>query len=211
MTLRQRKPSRTKAIGVFAVAFTLATFSAAPAFACGTARGASLQGDDERAEIERVFGSDVEVVALRDLSPEQVRTLQKELSDRGLYRGSVDGVPGPLTRSALSELAAHHKQVTDDLLRQGQLTSETLQILGVDPSEIQPVAGADEPTAKEQKQSEPASASSDQGKESEATPQREEQKSLFRDITDEPGGVTQGDRRSFFERIVDEPGGVTQD
>ncbi len=59
---------------------------------------------------------------------ETIRQVQKQLNDRGMQAGPVDGVMGPMTRSAVQEF-----QRAQGLDGGGNLTPQTLSALGVQP------------------------------------------------------------------------------
>lgn len=63
----------------------------------------------------------------QDLSPNVVRNLQQELSDRGYQVGPVDGVWGEQTRQALANF-----QRDRNLQATGQIDSQTMAALGLD-------------------------------------------------------------------------------
>lgn len=184
---------------------------AGPALARGTqAKSASIDPQ----EVEQVLGSDVQVGSLNDLSEDDIRSLQQELQARGLYHGQVDGIVGPLTRNALSRHVGQQEELNGKLLSQGKISSSLLESLGTSASEIQPVVGAEEapqPEQPPQQQMQPAEPQQQPAEQQQApqseTPQR---KGFIQDLTDEPGGVTQGDREGLWDRITGEPGGLTQ-
>lgn len=64
------------------------------------------------------------------LTRDQVMTVQKRLNDKGFISGTPDGIPGPMTRRAIS-----HFQKAHDLVPDGFLSEEVLSRLdvGVDP------------------------------------------------------------------------------
>lgn len=63
----------------------------------------------------------------RTLSPAAVSEVQRRLLDRGLYRGEVDGIWGPLSNRALIEF-----QTANGLPAHGQIDAETAGRLGLD-------------------------------------------------------------------------------
>lgn len=56
----------------------------------------------------------------------QVREVQQELKDQGLYTGEIDGIHGPLTSSAVQQF-----QQSQGLPVTGQMDASTLDRLGV--------------------------------------------------------------------------------
>lgn len=63
--------------------------------------------------------------------------MQRELAERGLYDGKIDGIAGPETQSALREF-----QNRNGLQPTGELNASTADALGMN-GEKQPVAGTD--------------------------------------------------------------------
>jgi len=74
--------------------------------------------------------------ALSGLSREQIKDVQRELAARGLYQGSIDGVPGAKTEAALRNFQ------TQQGLAVGGLNAQTRDALGVE-WQRQPVSGND--------------------------------------------------------------------
>lgn len=70
-------------------------------------------------------------------SQERVMVMQRELAERGLYDGKIDGIAGPETQSALREF-----QNRNGLQPTGELNASTADALGMN-GEKQPVAGTD--------------------------------------------------------------------
>ncbi len=73
-----------------------------------------------------------------DLSPEQVRLVQRALADRG-YAVDLTGAFDARTQSALAEF-----QRARGLPANGMLDASTLETLGIDPRDVMPVRGADD-------------------------------------------------------------------
>lgn len=71
----------------------------------------------------------------RDLSREEIMDLQRELQERGLYQGEIDGDPGRRTEAALRNF-----QVQNDLEDSRGLDARTRDALGWN-RDRQPVAG----------------------------------------------------------------------
>ena len=98
------------------VALTLA----APAFAEGTKNEASRAGDQQHAEKARVSST------LSGLSRDQIKDVQRELATRGLYQGTIDGVPGAKTEAALKNFQ------TQQGLAVGSIDAKTRDALGLE-------------------------------------------------------------------------------
>jgi peptidoglycan hydrolase-like protein with peptidoglycan-binding domain len=60
-------------------------------------------------------------------TPDEVKKAQQTLKDKGYYKGEVDGIMGPRTRTALRAYQANEKLTTN-----GRLTSETSRHLGAE-------------------------------------------------------------------------------
>jgi peptidoglycan hydrolase-like protein with peptidoglycan-binding domain len=73
-----------------------------------------------------------------DLSPEQVRMVQRALGDRG-FPVELSGSYDPQTRTALSDF-----QRSRGLPSTGNLNSDTAAALGLDPNQVMPVRGRDQ-------------------------------------------------------------------
>jgi hypothetical protein len=80
-----------------------------------------------------------------DLSPEQVRLVQRALADRG-YAVELTGIFDSHTQSALGEL-----QRARGLPANGTLDSNTLETLGIDPRDVMPVRGTDDRAEEDEK------------------------------------------------------------
>jgi peptidoglycan hydrolase-like protein with peptidoglycan-binding domain len=78
------------------------------------------------------------VVQPSDLSPEQVRLVQRALSDRG-FALDLSGRFDERTQTALGDF-----QRARGLPATGNLNQPTVEALGLDPREVMPVRGADE-------------------------------------------------------------------
>jgi hypothetical protein len=112
----------------------------------GRQSGTSSTGSTARidpAEVQRVFGSDVQIVDLQSLGPDQIRSMQQALKDRGHYNGEVDGVWGPQTRAGLNAMLSQQYSMNQRLIRQGQVTGPLAMSLGIQKSEIAPVGGTE--------------------------------------------------------------------
>jgi peptidoglycan hydrolase-like protein with peptidoglycan-binding domain len=91
----------------------------------GATRGQPGQASDDSqaaADTEPAEG-----LALEDLSPEQVKELQRSLEERGQYSARIDGIVGPKTRAAL-----RNYQQQQGLQGDGMFTRETADALGID-------------------------------------------------------------------------------
>ena len=75
-----------------------------------------------------------------DLSPEQVRLVQRALADRG-YPVNLTGAFDGQTQTALSQF-----QRARGLPADGKLDPSTLETLGIDPRDVMPVRGPSEET-----------------------------------------------------------------
>lgn len=83
--------------------------------------------------------SGVKSVRLAALNQDQIKEVQTRLKDCGFYRGSVDGVLGNATKSALT--AFFQNQVT--LAQQGRLSDEAMTGFGFGANDIERVRGVD--------------------------------------------------------------------
>ncbi len=73
------------------------------------------------------YAYDAPMYAYNDRDPSQIiATVQRELGQRGFYRGSLDGAYGPMTRRALLNF-----QGENGLPRSGQIDQNTLSALGL--------------------------------------------------------------------------------
>jgi hypothetical protein len=104
---------------------------AAPASAAGAATGDRSSSPIDPSEVQRVFGSDVELIALSSLAPGQVTRLQLRLRDLGHYLGRIDGIAGAQTRAALQGYTRSQFALKQRLLQQNQLTTDLAEQLGV--------------------------------------------------------------------------------
>jgi peptidoglycan hydrolase-like protein with peptidoglycan-binding domain len=86
-------------------------------------------------------------VTQTQLTRSDIVSIQSSLASKGYYRGSVDGIWGPRTASALSSF-----QSSQGLAANGLPTGETMAMLGVEhsstvsygaPQNIEPAAGGD--------------------------------------------------------------------
>lgn len=76
-------------------------------------------------------------VQLDRLNRDQLRSLQTRLSELGFYQGSVDGVLGEGTRSALRQFF----QTQADLASRGIITDATISLFGFSPQGLNPSTG----------------------------------------------------------------------
>ena len=102
-----------------------------------------LQQPINSAEVQKVFGMDTTLVELRSLSRDQIKHLQQTLLERGYYRGPVDGLVGPKTRSGLTSMLAEQFAMNQRLINQGQITKQLATTLGIDSEGRTPVSGVD--------------------------------------------------------------------
>lgn len=94
-------------------------------------------------QVQRVFGMDTALIELKTLNSDQIKQLQQVLSERGFYRGKVDGLMGPQTKNALSGLMAQQFALNQRLVSQGQITEQFASSIGMDSVDRAPVSGVD--------------------------------------------------------------------
>jgi peptidoglycan hydrolase-like protein with peptidoglycan-binding domain len=101
------------------------------------------------------------------VSSDDIRTMQKSLSDKGYDAGPADGVMGPRTRTAIRQY-----QTSEKLTVNGRLDEETAGKLGVGPESIggsfkgagQDVGQGSQELGHEMKQGKPIAAGKEFGK-----------------------------------------------
>jgi peptidoglycan hydrolase-like protein with peptidoglycan-binding domain len=98
----------------------LALTLAQPALADSTKNETSRAGDQQHTDKARVSST------LSGLSREQIKDVQRELSSRGLYQGTIDGVPGVKTEAALKNFQ------TQQGLAVGRVDAKTRDALGLE-------------------------------------------------------------------------------
>lgn len=98
----------------------LALTLAQPALADDTKNEASRAGDQQHTEKVRVSST------LSGLSRDQIKDVQRELASRGLYQGTIDGVPGAKTEAALKNFQ------TQQGLAVGGMDAKTRDALGLE-------------------------------------------------------------------------------
>lgn len=96
--------------------------------------GSSAHSEIDASEVQRVFGSDARLIALSSLDASTVTRLQTRLHELGHYNGQVDGVVGPKTRAALEAYNRAQFALKQKLLQSYQLTAESAEQLGIEPS-----------------------------------------------------------------------------
>lgn len=106
------------------------------AVACSAHRAASPGASGAEPEASARPGA----LPASDLSPEQVRLVQRALADRG-YPVNLTGAFDGQTQTALSEF-----QRARGLPADGKLDPSTLETLGIDPRDVMPVRGPAEET-----------------------------------------------------------------
>lgn len=94
-------------------------------------------------QVQKVFGMDVSLIDLKSLNSDQIKQLQQSLSERGFYRGKVDGLMGPQTKNALSGLMAQQFALNQRLVSQGRITEQFAASIGMDTMGRAPVSGVD--------------------------------------------------------------------
>jgi peptidoglycan hydrolase-like protein with peptidoglycan-binding domain len=103
---------------------------------------AGCMGHDRTAQSDRAAaprtGDETAVARPSDFSPEQVRTLQRALSDRG-FAVDLTGRFDDRTQTALMDF-----QRARGLPSTGNLNQPTVEALGIDPREVMPVRGESE-------------------------------------------------------------------
>lgn len=107
------------------------------------------------AQVQKVFGMDVALIDLKTLDKEQVTTLQQALQQRGHYLGTVDGIVGPKTRSALTAMLAEQFSLNQRLVNHGQITQQLAESMGIDAQGRTPVSGVDMSALPSQSQQSP--------------------------------------------------------
>lgn len=115
------------------------------------ARAPSPGSAIDPAEVQRVFGSDAELVALDSLDAAAITRMQLRLRELGHYRSTVDGVLGPQTRAALRAYAREQFELEQRLLEQKQITSDLAQQLGVDSGPARAPGAPSAPSAPERR------------------------------------------------------------
>jgi peptidoglycan hydrolase-like protein with peptidoglycan-binding domain len=109
----------------------LALTLAQPALADDTKNEASRAGDQQHTEKARMSST------LSGLSRDQIKDVQRELASRGLYQGTIDGVPGAKTEAALKNFQTQQGLVV------GRVDAKTRDALGLEWN-IQPVTSTEQ-------------------------------------------------------------------
>ncbi len=97
------------------------------------------QQDPSQQQMQPGAAEEPQKFQLSALNEEQTRELQQKLQQHGFYKGEIDGIVGPQTRSALQ--AYFRDQAS--LASQGVVTESALNDFGINPSEVQPVRGTE--------------------------------------------------------------------
>jgi peptidoglycan hydrolase-like protein with peptidoglycan-binding domain len=107
--------------------------------------GVAFADDGHKVEAKASVGVDhpADTTWANGLTREQIKDVQTQLAARNLYKGKVDGSPGPMTHSALRNFQIQNKLETSH-----GLDAPTRQALGlqwgppnVAPNAVQPVSG----------------------------------------------------------------------
>ena len=85
-------------------------------------------------EVQRVFGSDMRLIAIESLDRPAVTRMQQRLQALGHYHGRLDGIAGPQTRAALTAYSRAQQAMKQRLIENNQLTTDLAEQLGVEPS-----------------------------------------------------------------------------
>lgn len=120
------------ALGVVAEGSRAATGPARQDYRSTARRGAMMDDDQRRQSSGRQQASRQQERAPGNLSYEQVRNLQQELSSRGYDPGEVDGMWGRNTQQALRQF-----QQDQDLPASGRPDQRTMAALGVEDAGVQ--------------------------------------------------------------------------
>ncbi len=94
--------------------------------------GQSATGQQDGSNAIQRLGGSEEVFRISDLTSEHTREIQSQLLAQGLYQGEVDGLFGPLTRSALVRF--FNTQAAE--IANGRLSAEALEFFNLDPSAL---------------------------------------------------------------------------
>jgi peptidoglycan hydrolase-like protein with peptidoglycan-binding domain len=114
---------------------TLCGIALAVAAGCSAHQGAAPSA---AAAAQREAAGRSNALPASELSPEQIRLVQRALADRG-YPVDLTGVFDSPTQGALAEF-----QRARGLPADGKLDQSTLDTLGIDPRDVMPVRGSDE-------------------------------------------------------------------
>jgi peptidoglycan hydrolase-like protein with peptidoglycan-binding domain len=101
--------------------------------------GCAAQSANSRGSANRSSEATEQTIDASSISPEQVRLVQRSLADRGFavhLTGTFDG----RTQAALTDF-----QRARGLPPTGQLDTPTVEALGIDPRDVMPVRGEEEP------------------------------------------------------------------
>ncbi len=121
----------------FTFASTLAAALACTALAAAEGDSHPQQGSSS-SDVQKTAGeSSSGSTAMGGMNSDQVRQAQRELSSRGLYRGSIDGIAGAQFKQALTRF-----QAQQGLPVNGRIDTRTSKALGIQ-SERLPVSGSD--------------------------------------------------------------------
>lgn len=101
----------------------IAALPACSMFGGGGSRSSSTSARRQSYATTQSYNSGPEAGATQfaELTPDTIRSVQQNLQQDGLYHGSVDGVWGPATRTALRSYQQQH-----DMNPTGQLDQQTM-------------------------------------------------------------------------------------
>jgi putative peptidoglycan binding protein len=109
-----------------------------------TAQASPAASSQQRAidprEVQQVFGQQASLIDIKSLNTDEAKNLQQRLKDLGYYKGEIDGVAGPQTKSALSSLVRSQFALTQRLVEQGQMPTQLANTLGLR-TDIVPTSG----------------------------------------------------------------------
>jgi peptidoglycan hydrolase-like protein with peptidoglycan-binding domain len=108
-----------------------AVAAAALSFPALAQHAGQAQGQPGSASAQQSDSSGGQKMSPRNLSSNQVEQIQQSLDDKGFKSGQVDGKWGPHTMSALKDF-----QKSQNISSMGNLDSQTIAALGLNPSDF---------------------------------------------------------------------------